>query len=102
MAWIAGVQPDYALGRAEGPAQGRQSQIASVKRLIEPPRDLVAQGFKLRRSMGRARDANADRSGSGGNPPIFQPTSARMAACVTKGLWAIRDVVDVFEAWKTT
>ena len=25
-----------------------------------------------------------------------------MAACVTKRLWAIRDVVDVLEAWETT
>jgi hypothetical protein len=31
----------------------------------------------------------------------FQPTSARMAGRVTKGLGAIRDVVDVFEAWET-
>jgi hypothetical protein len=31
----------------------------------------------------------------------FQSTSARMAACVTKRLWVIGDVVDVFEAKRT-
>ena len=32
----------------------------------------------------------------------FQPKSARIAACVTKRLKAIRDLVDVLEAWETT
>jgi hypothetical protein len=46
--------------RTPSPRVRTKGRFASEKRLIEPPRDLVAQGYELRRCLrrARARDGN--------------------------------------------
>jgi hypothetical protein len=58
---IAGAPPERLGGpKAQPPGEDDRQRFASERRLIEPPRDLVAQGYELRRRMccARARDRN--------------------------------------------
>src|SRR5262249_10641437 len=49
---IASAPPERTGGpKAQPPGEDDSQRFASVKRLIEPPRDLVAQGYELRGRM---------------------------------------------------